>query len=199
MSIITRAKNILLTPATEWLVIESETETPQSLLGKYVIPMSLIPAVASFLGWGVIGVNAVLVRFGSIRWGIFMALNVFITSIIGYFVSTYVIDALAPNFGSSKNPGKSAQLVAYANTASWVAGIFNLIPSLSWLSIVGLYGIYLFYLGLGPLKSTPEDKKAGYMIVCALVIIGVWIVVGWIISTIIYTVIGNPFINPIGF
>ena len=70
MSIITRAKNILLTPATEWGVISMETESPGSLLGKYVIPMSLIPAVCTFIGWGLIGVNVGFVRIGSMEWGL---------------------------------------------------------------------------------------------------------------------------------
>jgi hypothetical protein len=194
MSFITRAKNILLSPASEWLVIDTETETPQTLLGKYVIPMALIPAVAYFIGYGLIGVDAFFFRFGGITWGVLMACNSFITSIVGYFISTYVIDALAPSFDSPKNLGKSAQLVAYSYTASWVAGIFHILPTLGILVILGLYGIYLFYLGLPILKKTPEDKRVVYMIVSAIVIVVVSAVVGFIITNIIYGVTGNPYL-----
>jgi len=194
MSFITRAKNILLSPASEWLVIDTETETPQTLLGKYVIPMALIPAVAYFIGYGLIGVDAFFFRFGGITWGVLMACNSFITSIVGYFISTYVIDALAPSFDSPKNLGKSAQLVAYSYTASWVAGIFHILPTLGILVILGLYGIYLFYLGLPVLKKTPEDKRVVYMIVSAIVIVVVSAVVGFIITNIIYGVTGNPYL-----
>src|SRR6186713_257711 len=100
MSIFTRAKNILLTPATEWLVISGETETPRTLLVKYVIPMALVPAIASFIGYGLIGVDAIFLKFGGIQWGIAMAVNSFVTSVVGYFISTYVVDALAPSFDS---------------------------------------------------------------------------------------------------
>src|SRR5450755_1898477 len=141
MSIINRAKNILLTPKTEWEAIGHESETPQSLLTRYVIPMALIPAVALFIGFG-------LLEFGVIKWGAIMAIQSFIGSLISYFICTYVVDALAPNFGSAKNIGRSAQLVAYSSTAVWVAGIFNIILSLHILQILGLYSIYLFYLGI---------------------------------------------------
>src|SRR5258708_11408822 len=171
MSLIPREKNILLSPASEWNVIDTETATPQSLLGKYVIPMSLIPAVAYFIGYGLIGVDAFFFKLGGIGWGAIMACNSFITSLLGYFISTYVIDALARSFDSPKNIGKSAQLVAYSYTASWVAGIFHILPTLGILAILGLYGIYLFYLGLPVLKKTPEDKRVVYMIVSAIVII----------------------------
>ena len=194
MSFITRAKNILLSPASEWLVIDTETETPQTLLGKYVIPMALIPAIAYFIGFGLIGVDAFFFRFGGITWGVLMACNSFITSLVGYFISTYVIDALAPSFDSPKNLGKSAQLVAYSYTASWVAGIFHILPTLGILVILGLYGIYLFYLGLPILKKTPEDKRVVYMIVSAIVIVVVSAVVGFIITNIIYGVTGNPYL-----
>jgi hypothetical protein len=194
MSLITRAKNILLSPKTEWAAISLESETPQSLLGKYVIPMALIPAIALFIGYGLIGVDAVFFRINGIRWGVIMGLNSFIGSIISYFLCTLVIDALAPSFGSAKNMGRSAQLVAYASTAVWVAGIFHILPNLGILSsILGLYSIYLFYLGIPVMKGTPEDKQITYMIVSAIVIIVISIVVGMIVSRIIYAIGGDPY------
>jgi hypothetical protein len=195
MPLFDRAKNILLSPKTEWLVINNETETPHSLLIKYVIPMALIPAIALFIGYGLIGFDVLVARISGINWGIEMALISFVSSITGYYVCTYVIDALAANFGSEKNIGKSAQLVAYSYTASWVAGIFSILPSLSILGLLGLYGIYLFYLGIPVLKKTPEDKRLGYMVVSALVIIVVSIVLNLIISRIAYAVGGNPFLG----
>jgi len=199
MSIFTRAKNILLTPATEWLVISGETETPRTLLVKYVIPMALVPAIASFIGYGLIGVHAIFLKFGGIQWGIAMAVNSFVTSVVGYFISTYVVDALAPSFDSPKDVGRSAQLVAYSYTAAWAAGIFYIIPSLSMLAILGLYGIYLFYLGIPVLKSTPEPKRIIYLAVSAVVIIIVAAVVNRIVTRIIFQFTGNPFLHAAGF
>jgi hypothetical protein len=175
-------------------VILTETETPQSLLTKYVIPMALIPAIALFIGYGLIGIDAVILRISGIRWGVIMAVDSFITSIITYYICTFVIDALAPSFSSEKNIGKSAQLVAYSYTAAWVAGIFNIVPSLSILGILGLYSIYLFYLGIPVMKKTPEDKRISYMIVSAIVIIVVGLVVNTIVSRIMYAFTGNPFL-----
>lgn len=192
MPIIDRVKKILLTPKTEWTVVNTESETPQTLLVKYVLPMSLIPAVAMFIGFGIIGYSAFLVRVSSIEWGVAMAVNSFLTSVIGYFICTYIIDALAPSFASEKNIGKSAQLVAYSYTASWVAGIFYIIPSLSILAVCGLYGIYLFYEGIPVMKKTPEQNRIGYILVSALVIIVVSIVLGYIFRRIIFGVIGDP-------
>lgn len=192
MPIFTRVKNILLSPTTEWRVIDSEVETPQSLLRKYVVPMALIPAIAWFIGYGLIGIDAYFFRLGGIKWGIILAAISFLTSLVTYFVSTYVVDALAPSFGSTKNLGRSAQLVAYSYTAVWVAGVFYILPSLSRLTILGLYAIYLFYLGIPVMKKNPEDKRITYTIVCSIIIIVIAFVVGQIISNIIYLLAGNP-------
>jgi hypothetical protein len=193
MNLIDRVKNILITPKTEWDVINGETETPMSLLPKYVVIMALIPAIAAFIGYGLIGVSVLGFKIAGAKWGLSMAIKLFLSSIISYFVCTYVIDALAPNFKSEKNLGKSAQLVAYATTASAVAGIFYILPALSFLLIIGLYSIYLFYIGLPKLKKTPEDQVVVYMIVSAVIIIVVSIVVGMILERIMWSIFGNPY------
>ena len=42
----------------------------------------------------------------------------------------------------------------------------------------GLYAIYLFYLGVGPLMKTPGDKIIPYMVVSAIVVIAVMFLTG---------------------
>lgn len=89
------------------------------------------------------------------------AIFAFISIIVSFYISIYVIDTLAPTFASEKNLNKSTQLVAYSNTPNWIAGLLSFIPVVGWFLIIGgwMYSIYLFYLGLGRLKKTPEDKK----------------------------------------
>jgi hypothetical protein len=193
MNLIERAKNILVTPKTEWEVINRETATPMSLLTSYVVPMALIGAIAGFIGYGFMGINILGIKIGGISWGIAYGIKAFVSAIASFFICSYVIDALAPNFSSEKDINKSAQLVAYSFTAAWVAAIFQIIPILGILGIVGLYSVYLFYVGLPVMKKTPEDKRIVYMIVSALIIIVVSWVVGMIIERVIYSVLGNPY------
>ena len=193
MNLIDRAKNILMSPKTEWLVVDTETATPGSLLTSYVVPMALIGAIAAFIGYGFIGLNIFGVKIAGINWGIAQGVTILVSAIVSYFISTYVIDALAPSFASEKNINKSAQLVAYASTAAWVAGIFQILPSLGILAILGLYSVYLFYVGLPIMKKTPDDKKIVYMIVSALVIIVVGFVINMILLKVVYAILGNPY------
>ena len=186
MNLIDRVKNILITPKTEWEVINGEPATPQSLLTSYVLPLAVVsaigPVLTGFLFAGTFGLSYFLLA----------AVVAFISTIIGYYVSIYIIDMLAPSFGSEKHLNKSAQLVAYAATPSYVAGLLSFIPVIGGLLkfAAWVYSIYIMYLGLGPLKKTPEDKKIIYLLVAFLVMIGVTLVVGAILGTLLFASFG---------
>ena len=192
MSIITRAKNILITPAVEWRVISSETETPATLLRKYVLPLAMIPALAHLL-MGFLSNPGGMAAGIYWRLSISMAISMLLTSILSFYICTYVVDGLAPNFDSPKDLGRSAQLVAYSSTAFWVANIFTAIPGLRWLGILGLYGFYLFYLGLPVMKKTPQEKQIGYIVLSALVILVVSYAVDYVIGVLYVNLSGNFF------
>lgn len=186
MNLIERVKNILITPKTEWEVINGETDTTQSLLMGYVLPLAIVAAVGSLLkGLLFAGV------FG-LKFFIISAVISFIASMVAFYVSVIIVDMLAPSFGSERNMGKSAQLVAYSGTPSYIGGLLSFIPVIGWLVTLAAwaYGIYLMYLGIGPLKKTPEDKKVIYMIVAFLIMIVLYFVVVAILGAILFAAMG---------
>lgn len=185
MNLIERAKNMLTIPKAEWLVVETEMATPQSLLISYVLPMAIIASIGKILS-GLVWAGV----FGT--YFIWAAVIGFISIIISFYISIYVIDMLAPSFGSEKNLNKSAQLVAYSNTPNWIAGLLSFIPILGWLLVIAgwIYSIYLFYIGLAPLKKTPEDKKIVYMIVAFIIMIAIVFIISAILMAIFGGLIG---------
>lgn len=194
MSLLVRAGRMILSPIPEWRIIAEEKRTIRSLLGRYVIPMAMIPVVASFIGYGLVGANGILFRMSGPYWGISMALNSFITSLAVYLIGTWLIDRLAPGFGASRDLGRSAQLVAYSYTPAWLAGIFYALPGLQQGVVLGLYSVYLFYLGIPALKTTPQDQRVTYTIVSAILLIIIRFIVGLILSDLIYSFASAPFI-----
>ena len=187
MSLIDRAKNIMLSPKTEWEAVANEEANVQQILVSYVLPLALIPTVAVIIGWGVIGVWG----FTSFNYGIAVGLVQLLNAFIAVLLTAFVIDALAPSFGSQKNYGKALQLVAYSMTPVWVAGILNIIPSIGWLgSLIGLYGLFLLYLGITPMMKTPEDKRVGYLIVSIIILLVVYFIVAAILTAILFAVFG---------
>jgi hypothetical protein len=186
MNLFERVKNIITTPNKEWDVIATETPDTGKIITGYVLPLAGAAALAAFIGYGLIGVSYFGVRFAGMNWGIYQAINVFVAAILGVFVSAFVIDALAPSFGSEKNMGRSIQLVAYSYTPAWIGGLLAILPAIALIgSLFGLYGLYLLYIGLPKLKKTPAEKHVGYFVVSLLVIIVVYIVIGLIMAAVL--------------
>ncbi len=186
MNIIARVKNILITPKTAWDVIDTEITTPQSLLISYVLPLSIISAIGPILSG--IFLSSVL----GITFFVITAFIAFFSTLVGYYISVYIVDMLAPSFDSEKNLNKSAQLVAYSATPLYVAGFLSFIPVLGGLLKFAaiIYSIYITYLGLGPLKQTPEDKKVIYLLVVIVVMVGITIIVAAVLGGILFAAFG---------
>lgn len=186
MNIIDRVKNILLTPKTEWQVINGETATPQSLLMGYVLPLAVIASLGSllkgFLFAGTLG----------LKYFIVLAIIAFISTVLAYYITVIVVDMLAPSFASEKDMGKSAQLVAYSATPSYIGALLSFIPVLGWLLPLAawVYGIYLMFLGIGPLKKTPEDKKVVYRVVAYLIMIAIYFILAAVLGAILFAAMG---------
>ncbi len=179
MNLVDRAKNIILKPKEEWAVISAEPHTVQDLFTGYVMILAAIPAIATFIGFSLIGMSSFV---GTYRWpvtaGILHMVVNYVLSLGMVYVLALIIDALAPNFGGEKNFMQALKVSAFSPTASWLAGIFSIIPVLSILGIVGLYSLYLLYTGLPILMRTPADKAVPYTVVVIIVAIVLFIVVG---------------------
>ncbi len=175
-----RARALLLTPASEWAVIDAEPATVRGLYTNYVMIMAAIPAICSVIG------GIVFSGFGSQWSGISLSpLTAVVTGIISYVLSlasVYVmgllIEAIAPSFGGPRGQRMQAMKVAaYFPTAAWLAGVFNLIPALAILTILGLYSLYLLYLGLPRLMKVAQDKALVFTLVVILAAIVVEVLI----------------------
>jgi hypothetical protein len=154
--LIERVKAILLTPQTEWPVIAREPGDVSALFTHYVAILALIPALAGFIGMSLVGSYVPFFR------GLVSAAFGYVITFVVVYIVAMIVDALAPTFDAQKNFPNALKLTVYSYTPGWLAGIFLLIPGLSFLSILGLYGLYLMWLGLPPLMQAPRDKALPY-------------------------------------
>ncbi len=187
MSLVDRAKGILINPKNEWAVIDTEPATTGSLYSGYIVLLAAIPPVASFIGWSLLGVSVLGFRYrietGTALTG---AAVQYALSLVGTFVLALIIDGLAPNFGGQKSQVQALKVAAYSSTAAWVAGIFLLIPSLGILAALGgLYSLYLLYLGLPIVMKAPSEKALGYTAVVVIAAIVLYVVIGIVVRSLV--------------
>lgn len=188
MELIPRVQAILLKPKEEWVKIKGESTTIAQLFSSYAVLLAAIPAIAQFIGFGLIGRSYPFV--GVVRYGLGRALAYaavsYVFSLVSVYILGFVINALAPSFGSTQNATNAMKLAVYSMTPMWIAGIFYIIPALGIIALLaGLYGLYILYLGfMTPLMETPKDKVMTYFVVTIIVCIVLNIVVFFIVGSI---------------
>jgi hypothetical protein len=186
--LVSRVKNIILTPAREWDRIDGEPATVKGLYLGYFCILAAIGPVCTVIGH---------LLFGSMFGGAYLALGIvpsIVTAVVSYVLSlvsvaimAFIIDALAPSFDGTKNQIQAFKVAGYSMTPMWVAGVLGLVPMLGLLAIIaGLYGLYVLYLGLPKLMRAPQEKAVGY----TLVVIVVGIVVQWVVFVCVGLIVG---------
>jgi len=187
---VTRARAMLATPRTEWPVAAAEPASVSSLYTGYILWIAALPAIASFIKESLIGTGflGVVVRV-PVGTGIGGMVLKYLLSLVVAYLMALIINALAGTFGARKDMVQALKTVAYAWTASWIAGIAVIIPWIGWLiALAGIvYGIYLLYLGLPFTMKCPPEKAGGYT---ALTVV-IAIVLSWIVALIIASVVGT--------
>jgi len=191
MSLIDRAKNILLTPKTEWAKIDAEPATVAGLFTGYAVILALLPAIGTLL--------AVLLSLGPYRY---FGMNYFlVTAVLSYVIGLVVLyvmgivaNALAPSFDGTKDQVSAMKLVVYSATPMWIAGFFGFIPGLGML--VGLagfaYSAYLIYLGSSVVMKVPQDKAVGFTAVTIIIwIVLAMVLTGVIVGAVVASMIGG--------
>jgi hypothetical protein len=191
--LVARAKAILLKPKEEWPVIAAEPDDTSGLFTRYAVPWAAIGPVANVLhgqlfGYGMMGIT----WRPSLLGGLASMVTTYAISLIGLFVLALIVENLAPRFDGEASRPRALKLAVYGATASFLAGIFNLLPGLGMLSLLGLYSFYLFYTGASPLMKVPEAKALSFTAVTVVCAIVLSLVVGAVAAPVMHLFGGAP-------
>jgi Yip1 domain len=175
-ALLERIKAILLRPKAEWPKIAAEPASVSSLYSDYVVYVAAVPVLCALIGSLVFGSG-----FGGLTYrpslfgALWSAIVQYALQLGGVYVFALIIDFIAPRFGGAPDRVSAFKLAAYSATASWMAGIFTLIPALGALTILGLYSLYLLYTGAPVVMRLPQERAMGFTvaIVAAGLVVGI--------------------------
>jgi hypothetical protein len=103
-----------------------------------------------------------------------MAAVGFVIGLIMLYVMSLIVNAVSPSFNGKSDIVSATKLMAYASTPSWIAGLIApfLGPVGGFVSLAAIaYVVYLIYTGIGPIMEAPADKVAGFTVVIILIYI----------------------------
>ena len=187
VDIVSRAKALILQPRQEWGVIAAEPADTKGLILGYAAPLALIPAVAGLIGGAML--SSMMGNMMGVRIGVFTlllhAVVSYVLGLAGIWVLGKLIQVLAPRFGGVEDEVSAMKLAVYSPTASWLAGIFAVIPFLGFLGLLGLYSLYLFYTGAPAVTRVPQDKALIFTVVVVLCAILLFMLVGMVAGMLI--------------
>ncbi|NQT29951.1 MAG: YIP1 family protein [Candidatus Saganbacteria bacterium] len=190
MKIFDRAREIILHSRQTWQIISEEKSSIKDLFINYAAPLAVIPAVSALIGMTLVGMRMPagnLARAPFIEALLGAAIG-FVIQLVAVFVGAWAVKMLAPFFGSKPDLTAAVKLIVYSMTPVWLVGIFQLVPGLGILSLLGLYGVYLLILGLGPVMGTPSNKIVWYAISIFLLAI----IINFILSIIVVGLVYGP-------
>jgi hypothetical protein len=201
MSIVERAKNIILKPTDEWNVIASEPASIGGLFTGYAMPLALIPVFSAILFTGILGISAAdMMGFGGgmpldLMAIAGMAILSLIVSLVSLFVMGTMVKLVSPSFNGTSDKVQAMKLMTYASTPSWVVALLSWIPFLG--AVLGfaaiVYVVYLIYCGLNPVLGVPKEKIAGFTLVIVLIYVVVALIMSGIVAALLYsTFFANP-------
>ncbi len=168
---VNRLKGILLQPGATWKAIDGEFTKPGSIYKNWVLPLALIGPICGAIGTLVFGMSFGVVGFYRLPiMNIVTILAVdYVLGVVGVWVLSLVISLLAPTFGGQRNDVQGLKVAAYATTAWFVAGVFQLLPQLALVRVlVSLYSVYLVFSGVPIVMKPSKDQAMGYAIVAVL-------------------------------
>ncbi|RIL06655.1 MAG: hypothetical protein DCC75_10670 [Proteobacteria bacterium] len=190
--VINRAREVLFDPVNCWTAIKSENTTIKDIYFRYAGPLALIPAVFGFIGSTFIGISVPLLG----KWttgffeGIIFYAVMFAGMLLGLRITALIVEKLAPKFEGSCTPLDSFKLVAFSYTASFIGGIFSILPGVTISAILGivlsLYSLYAFYQGIPTMTNVHGDKRRGFAVISVVLAI----VVNFLLMLVISTVVG---------
>lgn len=193
MSLINRAKNILLSPKAEWAKIDAEEGSIMGLFTGYAMILAALPAIGTLLAFAL--------SFGPYAY---FGMNYFlVTAIASYVIGLGILylmgiiaNALAPSFDGAKNTLSAMKLVVYSATPGWIAGFFGFIPGLNILLSLAAFGYsaYLLYLGSQSVMKVPENKAVGYTAVTIII----WIIASFVVMAVVMSILISSIIGTAG-
>lgn len=161
-----RIAQLIVVSPKAWKRIGKENISLNEFLNKFLHPLFGIIALTSFIGGLWFSVH------GSLENALKQSLIRIVAVYGGYFISSYVINELAPRFGLKKNISLFRKFAGYASVVIYV--LYIITPFISGFFIIwllALYTIKLVYAGAQYYIKVNTDNRVNFSLAASGLII----------------------------
>ena len=158
-----KIKEVIFEPVKFWEQQKAGKNENQQSFSGYFLPLLVLVLLVVFFSELIRGSRFYL-DFPLMKAG-----REILLFLLLYVISVFLTNELIKAFGGQKNIIFARKLVVYSLTpfllVSLITGMF---PFLYVINVLGLYGFYIFWIGVKTLLEFPERKQTSYILVTTM-------------------------------
>jgi hypothetical protein len=155
-----RIRYIILNPTIAWEAINKENRPIKYVRGSFFLPLIIFVAVCTFIG-SMFLINTTLEPM----YSVLVCIQTFLVLYLGVYGTSFILTEITKALDLGKDFLVSFKLVVYSMAPVFIClSISKLFESLLFVNLLGLYGLYIFWIGMEKLINPPEHKKLPMLI-----------------------------------
>ncbi len=150
-----RTKYFIINPGKAWEVVHREERPMKFVRGSFFLPLIILVTISAFLG-SMFFINTTLKPM----YSVLAAVNTFLFLYLGVYGSAFVVREIMRAMDLGHDFLVAFKLVAYSMAPIFLSlTVSRLFESLLFINVLGLYGLYIFWIGMEVMVNPPDHKK----------------------------------------
>jgi hypothetical protein len=171
-------KNIIINPAKAWETTYSEIIFFKVVRNSLLFPLIVLVSVSAVVG-SLVYTNSEL----PLLYSIFVGIKCFILFYFTVYASSYILREITYPLDLGKNFNLSFIIIVYSITPFLICQILSrLFESLLFVNIIGLYGLYVFWISTEKILTPPQYKKMPLLIAATISFVTIYILTSLVLT-----------------
>ncbi len=150
-----RTKYFIINPGKAWDVVHRENRPMQFVRGSFFLPLIILVTISAFMG-SMFFINTTLKPM----YSVLAAVNTFLFLYLGVYASAFALREIMRAMDLGHDFLVAFKLVAYSMAPIFLSlTVSRLFESLLFINVLGLYGLYIFWIGMEVMVNPPDHKK----------------------------------------
>ncbi len=179
-----RTKYFIINPGKAWEVVHREERPMRFVRGSFFMPLIILVSVSAFLG-SMFFINTTLKPM----YSVLAAVNTFLFLYLGVYGSAFVVKEIMKAMDLGHDFLVAFKLVAYSMAPIFLSlTVSRLFESLLFINVLGLYGLYIFWVGMEVMVNPPDHKKLPMIIASVVSMLIIFFLLQVILSKLTQTI-----------
>ncbi|MHC1733322.1 MAG: Yip1 family protein [Bacteroidales bacterium] len=178
-----RTKYFIINPGKAWEVVHREERPMKFVRGSFFLPLIILVSVSAFLG-SMFFINTTLKPM----YSVLAAITTFLFLYLGVYGSAFAVREIMRFMGLGHDFLVAFKLVAYSMAPIFLSlTVSRLFESLLFINVLGLYGLYIFWIGMEAMVNPPDQKKVPMIITTVVAMLIIFLLLQVLLSKLAQT------------